>query len=121
MIGDTAELIAARDAGLDDLLERLAAIAPRRMHLQVAVIFGQLRPLQLVVAQRGEHLRTAEEMTPKIPPALDVARLAALGNGAFHRRRRSRLQHLEDDARRRRSDVRNLAKRSVRLQKRLDW
>ena len=51
---------------------------------------------------------------------LDVAGLAAVGDGALDRGRRAGLQHLQDDARRGRTDVRNLPQRAVGLQQRLD-
>ena len=59
-------------------------------------------------------------MTAKIAPALDVARLAAVSNRPLDSRRRSRLQHFENHARRGWPDVRDLAQRAVRLEQRLD-
>src|SRR5438034_2868857 len=47
MIRDSAVLIAARQSGFDDVAQRLAAIAPRGMHLEVATIVCELRPAKL--------------------------------------------------------------------------
>ena len=120
MIRDAAEAVAALDAGRDDLVERLAAVAPRRVHLQIAAIVGEARSDELRVPQRCEHLRAAQEMPAQIALPLDVRCLVALGDRALHRRRRAGLQHLEDHAARRRADVGDLAERAVGLQQRLD-
>ena len=66
VIGDGAVVVAARDARLDDVLERLAAVAPRRVHLQVAAIVLEPRAVQRRVLQRREHLRAAEEVAAQI-------------------------------------------------------
>ena len=115
MIRDTAEAVATLDAGRDDLVERLAAVAPRRVHLQIAAIVGDRRSGQLLVLQRREHLRATEKVSAQIAPSCDVFALAALVDRALDRRRRSRLQHLENHARGRRADVRNLPERAVGL------
>ena len=59
-------------------------------------------------------------MTAEVAPPLDVAGLAAFCDRALDGRRRAGLQDLEDHARRRRADVRNLAQGAVGLQQRFD-
>src|SRR4029077_19685794 len=113
MIGDGAELVPALDPGEDDVLERLATVAPRRVHLQVAVVVVDARAGQLLVPERGKDLRAAQEMAPQVAAPLDVAALAAFGDRSLDRRRGAGLQHLENHARRRRTDVWNLAERPV--------
>ena len=49
VISDRAECVAARETALDDVRERLAAIAPRRMHLKIAAIVLQARARQLPI------------------------------------------------------------------------
>ena len=90
MIGHGAELIAAREAGVDDPVERLAAVAPDRMHLQVAVVVRQPRPSQARIVQRGRDLCAAQEMGAQRPPLLDVFRLTALRDRLLDDRRRCR-------------------------------
>ena len=63
MIGDAAVLVAARDAGLDDVLERLASVAPRGVHLQIAAIVGERRSVSDVLRERREHLCTTQEVS----------------------------------------------------------
>src|SRR4051812_33547212 len=120
MIGHRTELVSEADSRADDVGERLAAVAPGGVHLQVAAVVLDSRPLQRRVGQRREHLRTTEEVVAQPAPALDVCRLAAFGDGPFDRRRGARLEHLLDDARRRRADIRNFLQRAVRLEQRLN-
>ena len=46
-----------RQAGLDDLFERLAAIAPVGVHLQIGEIIPERRGLRLARSHRGPFLR----------------------------------------------------------------
>src|SRR5881628_3486676 len=99
MVGDGAERVSEVDAGFDDVLERLAAIAPRRVHLEIAAIVLDPRPGQRRVAQRAEDLRAAEGMIAKAAAALDILLLAAAGDRALDGRRSAGLKDLENDPR----------------------
>src|SRR2546426_11239979 len=92
MVSHAAELIAALDAGFDNGVERLAAVAPSRVHLKIAMIVGEGRTAELLVAQRGDHLRAAQKMAAQVVSLLDVALLPTVGDRVLHRRRRSRRQ-----------------------------
>src|SRR5206468_6998531 len=81
VIGDGAERVPTGQTLLDDVGERLAAIAPRGVHLKIAAIVLEARTDKFPVLQCRHHLRTAEELTAKIPAMFDVGGLSAVGDG----------------------------------------
>ena len=109
MIGDRRELVAAGATRGDDVLEGLAAVAPRRVHLQITAIVGERRPGEAGVVERGPDAGPAQEMAAEGAAARDLGALAARVDRGLDDRRSAGAQHLEDDARRRRPDARDRA------------
>ena len=121
VIGDRAPGVAAAAAGLDDLLERLAAVAPRRVHLQIAAIVGEARAAQAGVAVDGADAGAAQEVRAQARGGARPRRALAAGvDHALDHRRGAGRQHLLDHARRRRADPRDPRQRAVRLHERLE-
>ena len=73
MIRHGAELVPALDTAFDDRFERLTAVAPDRMHLQVAAIVRPRRSAQFAIAKRREHLRAAEPQLRVVFIDIDIA------------------------------------------------
>ena len=120
VIRDGAVVVAARQARFDDVLERLASVAPHRVHLQIAAIFVASDGAQLWIAQRRNDLRAAQVVSAKLAALLDIARTSTLGNRPLDCRRRSGAEHFEYDARRGRTYLWNLFQRAIGLKKRFD-
>src|SRR5436309_2679795 len=98
MIRDAAERVPAIEAAADDVLQRLAAVAPDRVHLQIAAVVVDARSAERRVSERGEDLRAAEKVTAEVAPPLDIGALRAFGYRTLDRRRRSGLQHFQNHA-----------------------
>ena len=120
VIGHRAPGVAAAAAGLDDRLERLAAVAPRRVHLEIAAVVLAARPAQAGVVVDGADAGAAQEVRAQTAAAVDLAALAAGVDHALHHRRGAGRQHLQDHARRRRADPRDARQRPVRLHQLLE-
>ena len=86
MVRHRGERIAARQAGADDVLERLAAVTPRRVHLQIAAIVRPLRAAQRGVGQHGSHSSAAEEVGAPLPPPDHVRGARAERDSVFNHR-----------------------------------
>ena len=56
-----AVCVASRDARLADVVEALAAIAPERVHLEVATIAVASGAVDREIGEDGDNLRTAEK------------------------------------------------------------
>ena len=99
MIGDSAVVVATGDAGVDDVLERLAAVTPGRMHLQIAAVRGELRTAELRIAQRRHNLRARQKVAAQVAAFRDVRAVAAGSNRAVHSLGSTGAQHFENYAR----------------------
>ena len=75
MIGDGAEAVAARETGLDDVRERLAAVAPGRVHLEIAAVVLEAGPVKRVFRSAASHLRAAQKVLAQIAASFDVSGL----------------------------------------------
>src|SRR5688500_2810473 len=115
MVGDRAVLVSALDRRDDDLRERLPAVAPIRVHLEIAAIVVKPGTGQPLVAQHRDNLRAAEVVRPPPSPILDRRGLPSLGYGAIDRLRAAGCERLDDDPRRGGTDVRDLCEGAVRL------
>ena len=119
MIGDGGMRVAARDPGLDDLLERLAAVAPIGMHLQIAADVGARRRIGLrdrIAASAAARLRKFDRSPRRLRISARVFGSAAF-DGAIDDRRRAVAQHFEDHARRRGADAGNFLERAVGIER----
>src|SRR3989442_10086788 len=99
MIGNSAVVVAPGDAGVDDVLEGLAAVAPGRMHLQIAAVRGELRTAELRIAQGRHNLRARQEIAAQVTAFRDVRTAAAFGNRALHSLGSTGAEHVENYAR----------------------
>ncbi len=86
MVGDRRVPVAACQAGLGNLVHRRRAVAPFRMHLQVAAVVVWRRPVEGRVAQDAEGLGAAEDMLPQASATSDVRLPAARLDGTFNGR-----------------------------------
>ena len=105
MIGDSRIVIAAPSAGIGNLLDRRVAIAPFGVHLQIASVLVNSRTIEGRVCKNPPHFGTAQEVTSKVSPPLNVRSPLALFDRLLHRRRGSGLEDLADDTRRTRPDA----------------
>ena len=98
-----AQRCAAREAGLDDRIERLGAVAPDRVHLEIAAV---LRARRRAAAREDlAHGRAAEEMLPQRAQLRDLLLLARLAHRPLDERRRAVVDQLARDAIGRRADA----------------
>src|SRR5712691_10381607 len=93
----------ALEARVHDRLERLGAIAPDRMHLEIASIpRTRRRPF---ARQDGFYRRAVQVLPPQVVQARDLLLLARLAHGALDEGGVAVDNHLARDAIRRRSDA----------------
>src|SRR5207245_2723520 len=104
MVGYRAVLISAGDSGGDDVVERLAAVAPRRVHLKIAPIRIEARSAKLCIAKRSNDLRACEKVGAELTARGDVRGAAARRDRTLDGLRSPRAKHLENDPRRRGTD-----------------
>src|SRR5262245_48040661 len=113
MVGDRRIAVPPREAGLGDLLEGRRAVAPFRMHLEIATVVGRTWSRGRRVVEEAQRFGATEKVLAERPPAPDILELAAVRDRLFDRRRASGLEDLEDHARRSRPNAGNLHERPI--------
>src|ERR1043166_5576362 len=113
-------LIAALERLFDDVLERLTAVAPRRVHLEIAAILRFGWTGQRRIVERGNDAGARQKILAPHAALLRLRDLAARLDCGSNRGRLAGLQHFEDHACRCRADMLNLLQRAIGLQVRVD-
>ena len=108
-------LIASREDRRDDRFQCLAAVAPDRVHLEVAAILLERHRVGSGLAKRRDHLRSREEVGTPCAAPLDDGVAADRLDGLLDDLRRTGLENFDDDASGGRPHVANLPERAVLL------
>ena len=116
MIGDAGAAPPALEAGVDDRLERLAAVAPDRVHLEVAAVLLARR--RALPRQDLADRRPAEELAAEAAQPRDFLLLARVAHRLLDERGGAVVDHLARDAVGRRADAGNRLERVGRHQRR---
>ena len=100
VVGDCRIRISPGHARGDDVVERLGAIAPGGVHLQIAPVVLTARPRDCRIVEHGADPGAAQEPAAPLPPPRDLYGPGAAGHGSFHRGRRAGVEGLENHPRR---------------------
>src|SRR5205085_2709124 len=84
--------------GIADLLHCRSAVAPFRMHLQIAAILLNRGSHACGVGENAPDCRPADKVLPKLTPPFDVCPPSARCDRILDRRRLAAFQNLADDA-----------------------
>jgi hypothetical protein len=114
VIGDGSVLIAPRETGIGYLAQCRRAIAPFRVHLQIAAILVRPWPAECGFAQHTDDFSSAEEMAAERAPPFHIGGSVAECHCLIHAGGPAGLEHLENDARRCRTDACNLRQAAIR-------
>ena len=113
MIGDPHTGVSEIQAGLDHRFDRLRAVTPRGVHLEVT---AKRCPADAIVVRRVtdrcEHAELTEVVAAKQALGGHLALFAGSGDGSIDCRRASLLHELRNDAGAGRSDERYLPQRA---------
>src|SRR5205823_7404328 len=79
VVGDRAVFVASRNPLVDDVLERLAAVAPGGVHLEIAAILRARRPGERRVIERSEYPGARQEVLTPHPALFGLRDIPAGG------------------------------------------
>src|SRR5689334_1810275 len=94
MVGHGCVGIAPRTTGIGDLGECWVAVAPLRVHLQIAAILVGSRSCEVRVAKDPHHFSAAEKMASQRSTTVDLVARTARVNGLLDGGRHAAVEHL---------------------------
>src|SRR4030095_4746534 len=98
MIGDRRVSIAALKTRIGNLLDRRIAVAPFRVHLQIAAVLLERGAGERGIQQNAADLRAAQKVPPKLTSSLNIRPPIAARDRAVNRWRLASVQDLADDS-----------------------
>ena len=105
MIGDPPVGQAQLLHGFRNLIRALVAVAPGRVHLQIAAVLADSGTTERGLRQNPSHLRAAQKVSPQFTSSQDIGASPAPLDGLFNGRRSAGLENLVDHACRAGSDA----------------